>query len=69
MSKNLTQEQKERYLKASHRCPHCKSEDIEGDTVEVNEGEATQRVICCNCNQDWTDIYTLTDVQGEGEQS
>jgi transposase-like protein len=69
MSETLTQEQKEQYLKASHRCPYCKSEDIERDFVEVNEGEATQRVTCNDCHQDWIDIYTLTDVQGEREQS
>ena len=44
------------------QCPFCTSTDIEGDSVEVNEGRATQRMGCNECNSVWEDIYMLTGV-------
>lgn len=43
------------------RCPQCKSEDIEGQHIEIDESTATQTVDCLNptCGLRWTDSYRL----------
>jgi DNA uptake protein ComE-like DNA-binding protein len=40
-------------------CPFCKSQDIEGQEVNINAGSAWQEVSCNQCSQEWQDIYTL----------
>ena len=41
----LSDEQKQKYLSiCGVRCPYCGSEDIRGEAVEINEGEAAQDV-------------------------
>ena len=45
----LSDDQKQKYLSiCGVHCPYCGSEDIQGEAVEINEGEAAQEV---NCNQ------------------
>lgn len=44
-------------------CRHCGNEDLEGDNVEVNDGQAFQEVVCLECGTSWTDVYTLTHVK------
>lgn len=41
------------------RCPHCRSEDIEGGQFEVEAGDVWQPVWCRACGQKWEDIYKL----------
>lgn len=56
---------KEKYLEKPWRCPYCGSEDIEGKALETHgDATATQDVWCNtpNCGEQWTDVYTLTDV-------
>lgn len=70
----LTPEKALKYLKASHACPNCGSENIEGGFVEISEGGATQDVHCNDCNKRWFDIYQLVDVdqypdESEGESN
>jgi hypothetical protein len=64
----MTDEQREQYL-ASHglRCPWCRSEMIEGDSVEVDSGHASQEVHCVDCGREWRDIYKLVDVEASEE--
>ncbi len=61
----LTAEQKQKYIQSGgNNCPFCESDDIEGCVgIETGSGIASQNVICNNCNEEWTDIYTLTDVE------
>lgn len=60
----LTQEQKVNYLKwHGVHCPFCDSTQIEGGSVEVNDGGAFQEVNCLDCESEWHDMYTLTDVE------
>lgn len=55
---------KEAYIKSGYtKCPKCKSENIEGGSVEIDCNGASQDVTCLDCNAEWTDIYTLTDVE------
>ena len=50
-------------LEASgHRCPFCKSTMIEGGSVEIQSGEATQKVGCNECSAEWIDGYKISQV-------
>ena len=40
-------------------CPFCRSSDISGDSVEVDDAGARQEVICNSCERSWTDYYEL----------
>ena len=41
-------------------CPNCGTNNIEGlDSVAVQEGRATQSVICNICDATWDDQYNL----------
>jgi len=60
---SLTQEQKKGYIRSrGARCPYCKSTDIEGSSVEIDAGGATQEIFCNNCDKEWVDYYKLADV-------
>jgi len=62
----LTDEQKQDYITArGARCPYCRCEDIEGSSVEIDAGYASQEITCLNdkCRRSWTDVYRLIDVE------
>ena len=40
--------------------PFCKSEDIEGHSLSVDAGTASQEVNCLACEEEWQDTYELT---------
>ncbi len=44
------------------RCPYCGADQIEGGSVEIEEGTAQQKVGCLSCDRHWTDIYHLVGV-------
>ncbi len=60
----LTEKQRLDYVmsKWSH-CPKCGSEQIQGDSIEIDGNIAWQRVGCLDCDAEWIDTYTLSDVQ------
>lgn len=62
---NLTAEQKQKYLDCGgNHCPYCESSNIEGlTTIETDSNYASQTIMCLECNQEWDDIYTLTDIE------
>ena len=39
------------------QCPFCKSQDIEGDSIQVEGPETWQEVSCQRCDGNWTEIY------------
>lgn len=41
------------------RCPYCGSDELEGQFVETNAGTAQQDMHCIDCEESWTDTYTL----------
>lgn len=41
------------------RCPFCHSNNIEAGTGEINAGDAFQKVVCNDCEKEWTDEYKL----------
>ena len=44
------------------RCLNCGSYDIEGGSIIVDSGGASQDVSCTKCWSTWTDCYVLDDV-------
>lgn len=70
-NQNLTYEH--RYLQNYSKCPKCMSDDgIEGGSVEIDAGTATQECWCGECGAEWTDIYKLSglaDCEGFDPQS
>lgn len=61
----LTPEQREQYLKNPNRCPFCRSENISGGEWQYSNNRCYQSIICGDCEKEWTDTYTLTDVTEE----
>lgn len=41
-------------------CPLCKSEEVEGFSIDVDCDTATQEVHCNDCGFGWTDKYLLS---------
>jgi uncharacterized protein (DUF983 family) len=41
-------------------CPYCGSGAIDGGFIEIDEGTASQKVGCNECDREWIDLYTLT---------
>ena len=62
----LTDEQRIAYvLNGGSSCPLCGDETIDGTSVQIDNGTAWQNVSCNECNAEWQDIYSLTDVIGQ----
>jgi transcription elongation factor Elf1 len=53
--------QKADYLQSPYHCPYCNSKDIEAQPFDAEMSR--QPVVCLACGEQWTDIYTLTDVE------
>jgi predicted Zn-ribbon and HTH transcriptional regulator len=68
MSEPLTEEQTERYLAASHRCPYCQSENIEGDaSFDFSGDDIRKNIECLDCGKQWIDTYSLSGVEAAEE--
>jgi transposase-like protein len=64
----LTKKQKKEYIENKGViCPFCKSRGIEGGFAEIDAGGASQHIRCLDCDQTWTDYYTLTTIQPDEE--
>jgi len=60
----LTQKQREQYMAtAGVRCPYCESDQVVGDSFDVEVGEVRQDVSCNNCEETWVAIYSLVRVE------
>lgn len=61
-NKKLTKKQIEKYLKQHGiGCPYCGG-DIEGNSIDVDDGGASQKIHCLDCGRRWLDTYTLTGI-------
>ncbi len=49
------------YFRTGH-CPYCGSENIEGQSIDIDGDTAEQEVGCNDCNKSWYDKYRLTGV-------
>lgn len=56
----LTAKDIKRYLQHAGMCPFCGSEDIVGDSIEVDGNCTWQEVKCSICDAEWRDVYTLS---------
>jgi predicted Zn-ribbon and HTH transcriptional regulator len=55
---------KKEAIKKGYICPHCKSEEIESSTgITVDDNEAFMPLYCLDCNEEWIEYYTLTDIK------
>ena len=64
----LTEEQKKKYLENGWaKCPFCESEDISGDSIDIEANEAWQNVSCSDCGKSWRDVYKLAFVETDEE--
>ena len=43
-----------------NQCPYCRSKDIEGGPVDVEENQTLQTVTCNDCNAKWIEVYRRT---------
>jgi len=60
----FTHQEKTEYVsKRGMICPRCKSTDIEAMDLDQGEEHVMQGVSCKACKIQWTDIYSLTDVE------
>ena len=53
---------KRKYISKSHLCLNCGSSNIEGGSINIDAGGATQDISCLTCDSTWTDLYKLDDV-------
>ena len=40
-------------------CPNCQEGQIEGDSVEIIDNEALQKMRCLDCGSSWHDVFRL----------
>ncbi len=57
----ITALQKAKYLGNPCRCPYCDSDDVCPTGVDVES--LAQLVVCPDCQRQWIEIYTLTDLE------
>lgn len=43
-----------------NKCPSCEGKNLEGNSVEIDGGTASQEVSCNDCSSEWLDLYELT---------
>lgn len=58
----MTPEQREKYIaQGGVRCPYCGSEDLDGGSVQIDRGTASQDITCLDCGKEWEDTYVLVN--------
>jgi len=45
--------------KVDERCPVCEDNNVEGSSIDISNGQATQNINCISCGAYWTDVYKL----------
>jgi len=60
----MNEKQKKKYLKKRGMlCPYCESKDIMASGIETTDEVIYEGAWCRKCKKQWTDVYTLTDVE------
>ena len=44
------------------KCPKCESTEVEGHSVEIEDGVATQESNCLACGFEWVCVYTFSSI-------
>lgn len=55
----MTTKTQAEYLQSYGQCPYCDSDEIEGDSVEIDGNAAYQQMSCKACERYWKDFYVL----------
>lgn len=42
------------------QCPRCGSTEIEGGSIDLADGRATQPQYCLSCDAEWDDVYLFS---------
>ena len=50
--------------KVDERCPVCEDGQVEGDSIDIDSGQATQSITCNTCGAYWTNVYRLERYDG-----
>ena len=65
---SLTSQRKQEHIKTGDlRCPTCGSCHIETGRLEM--GEQVYQECSCQCGQSWIELYTLTGIEEEDDES
>ena len=60
---NDDEEKYSKYIKGGgNHCLSCGSDEIEGDSVNIDSNTAAQEISCNECGSTWKDIYELSSV-------
>lgn len=60
----LTKQQKKSYVNGGYNCcPHCHSTDIDSTYESKDDNWVECNVVCNNCDEEWSDVYTLSDIK------
>jgi transposase-like protein len=61
----LTRVKKKKYMdKGGNECPFCGSTKVEvSRSFDADGLSAWRDVSCIDCKKEWTDVYTLTDIE------
>lgn len=52
------------YIKrGGNECPRCGSSNLEGSSWDADGRFAWQEVVCCDCEHEWVDTYTLSSIR------
>lgn len=49
-------------------CPYCGGEELQGSSVEIENGKAFQQIRCQDCDRTWEDMYILSNIVSLVEQ-
>ena len=64
---DFTAAQKQAYLDNSgNHCPKCNGSDLHCANLETDGTQAWRNITCEDCNEEFTDIYKLVDVERYG---
>lgn len=67
MPEHFTIKQVRKYIKSSHKCPECGSDDLNARSVDIDEGGVYQEVTCVACSCHWWDVYKLVNIVKIGD--
>lgn len=60
----LTPDERRKYTKTGfNRCPICKGTKIHTSPPQADANQMWQDITCVECHCNYTDIYTLSDVE------
>jgi len=48
------------------RCPCCGSDELDWDSLDAQDSQVVQDVVCNKCGLEWTDVYSISGVNIKG---